>query len=187
LQHASPKQGSIRLPRCTGTCGGCWACQADLPEGYGSDEPLEVHMHFPKESPRTFASPTFAAAEAMAPSRGRRWKRPVRAWWSSSHPITSTEGHYPFFAWFDSVFIFSGEAWVAVRSRTRRWQFPLLLPILLAGCLAELLCDCTRPVCTPSDVHADAVRLAPLASRAGTGSMSRDHHEGIRPDSGGAI
>jgi hypothetical protein len=40
-----------------------------------SAAPLEVQMNFPKASPQTFASPTFAAAQALAQSRWRRWKR----------------------------------------------------------------------------------------------------------------
>ena len=54
------------------------ACQAFVA---GSAEPLEVQMNFPKESPRTFASPTFAEAEAMAQGRWHRWKRALHTWW----------------------------------------------------------------------------------------------------------
>ncbi len=46
-----------------------------------SDEPMELQMNFPSESPHTFASPTFAEAHALAQSRWRRWKRTMRAWW----------------------------------------------------------------------------------------------------------
>ena len=56
------------------------ACQAFVAS---SDEPLEVQMNFPKESPHTFASATFAEADALAQSRWCRWKRAVRAWWPS--------------------------------------------------------------------------------------------------------
>lgn len=54
------------------------ACQVFVAR---SDEPLELQMNFSKESPRTFASHSFAEAVAMAQSRWRRWKRAVRAWW----------------------------------------------------------------------------------------------------------
>jgi hypothetical protein len=59
------------------------ACQTFVA---GSDEPLEVQINFPKESPRTFASPTFAEAEALAQSHWHRWKCAVRAWWLSNRP-----------------------------------------------------------------------------------------------------
>ena len=58
---------------------GAQACQAFVAS---SDEPLEVQMNFPKESPRTFASPTFAEADALAQSRWHRWKRALCTWWS---------------------------------------------------------------------------------------------------------
>ena len=54
------------------------ACKAFVER---SDEPMELQMNFPSESPHMFASPTFAEAHALAQSRWRRWKRAVGAWW----------------------------------------------------------------------------------------------------------
>jgi hypothetical protein len=48
-----------------------------------SDDPMEWQMNFPKASPQTFPSPTFAEAHAAAKSRWRRWKRALGAWWPS--------------------------------------------------------------------------------------------------------
>ena len=56
---------------------GVKACQAFVAS---SDEPLELQMNFPSETPRNFASPTFAEAHADAQSRWRRWQRAVHAW-----------------------------------------------------------------------------------------------------------
>ena len=53
-----------------------------------SATPLEWQMNFPREYPKTFASPTFAEAHALAQSRWLRWKRALRAWWpSGSRPV----------------------------------------------------------------------------------------------------
>ncbi len=53
-----------------------------------SEVPLEWQMNFPRASPQTFSSPTFAAAHALAQSRWLRWKRALRAWWPAwSHHI----------------------------------------------------------------------------------------------------
>jgi hypothetical protein len=62
---------------------GVKACQAFVAS---SDEPLELQMNFPSETPRNFASPIFAEAHADAQSRWRRWKRAVRAWWPARRP-----------------------------------------------------------------------------------------------------
>ena len=62
---------------------GVTACQAFVAS---SDEPLELQMNFPNETPCNFASPTFAEAHADAQSRWRRWKRAVRAWWPARRP-----------------------------------------------------------------------------------------------------
>ena len=46
-----------------------------------SDEPIELQMNFPRESPQNFPSPTFAEAHEVAKSRWRRLKRSFGAWW----------------------------------------------------------------------------------------------------------
>ena len=56
---------------------GVTACQA-FAEHCGT--PMEVQMNFPRVSPCTFASPTFAEAQAATQSRWRRWKHAVGAW-----------------------------------------------------------------------------------------------------------
>lgn len=43
-------------------------------------EPIAWQMNFPRTSPQTFPSPTFAEADALAKSRWLRWKRAWRAW-----------------------------------------------------------------------------------------------------------
>jgi hypothetical protein len=48
-----------------------------------SEAPLEWQMNFPRASPQTFRSPTFAEAHAVAQSRWLRWKRALSAWWPS--------------------------------------------------------------------------------------------------------
>jgi hypothetical protein len=45
-----------------------------------SAEPVEWQMNFPRMPPQTFASPTFAEAQAVAGSRWRQWKRALRTW-----------------------------------------------------------------------------------------------------------
>ena len=57
---------------------GFTACQT-LVEHH--DDPLELQMNFPGETPRMFTSPSFAEAHALTQSRWRRWKRAVGAWW----------------------------------------------------------------------------------------------------------
>jgi hypothetical protein len=57
---------------------GLTACQTFVER---SDDPLELQMNFPGESPRTFASPTFAEAHALTQSRWRRWTHAVGGWW----------------------------------------------------------------------------------------------------------
>jgi hypothetical protein len=57
---------------------GFTACQTFVER---SDDPLELQMNFPGESPRTFASPTFAEAQALTQSRWRRWTHAVGGWW----------------------------------------------------------------------------------------------------------
>lgn len=47
----------------------------------GSTEPCAWQMNFPRTSPQTFASSTFAEAHALAQSRWYRWKSALRAWW----------------------------------------------------------------------------------------------------------
>src|SRR5215510_11908746 len=42
--------------------------------------PMEVQMNFPRASPHTFASPTFAQAQEATRSRWHRWKRALGAW-----------------------------------------------------------------------------------------------------------
>ena len=56
---------------------GVTACKA-FAEHCGT--PMEVQMNFPRASPHTFASPTFAEAQAATQSRWRRWKRALGAW-----------------------------------------------------------------------------------------------------------
>jgi len=56
---------------------GVTACQA-FAERCGT--PMEVQMNFPRASPHTFASPTFAEAQAATQSRWHRWKRALGAW-----------------------------------------------------------------------------------------------------------
>ena len=46
-----------------------------------SEVPLEWQMNFPRASPQTFSSPTFAEVHAVAQSRWLRWKRALSAWW----------------------------------------------------------------------------------------------------------
>jgi hypothetical protein len=59
---------------------GVTACEAFAEH---SEAPLEWQMNFPRASPLTFSSPTFAEAHALAQSRWLRWKRALRAWWPS--------------------------------------------------------------------------------------------------------
>jgi hypothetical protein len=56
---------------------GVTACKA-FAEHCGT--PMEVQMNFPRVSPHTFASPTFAEAQAATQSRWHRWKRALGAW-----------------------------------------------------------------------------------------------------------
>ena len=56
---------------------GVTACQTFAAR---SATPMEVHMHFPRAAPHTFASPTFAAAQAATQSRWHRWKCALGAW-----------------------------------------------------------------------------------------------------------
>jgi hypothetical protein len=51
---------------------GVTACQAFAA---CSAAPMEVQMHFPHAAPHTFASPRFAAAQAVTQSRWHRWTR----------------------------------------------------------------------------------------------------------------
>jgi len=46
-----------------------------------NDEPIELQMNFPSESPHNFPSPAFAEAHAVAKSRWRRFKRALGVWW----------------------------------------------------------------------------------------------------------
>jgi hypothetical protein len=46
-----------------------------------SNEPIELQMNFPRESPQNFPSPTFAEAHEVAKSRWRRLKRSFGTWW----------------------------------------------------------------------------------------------------------
>ena len=46
-----------------------------------SNEPIELQMNFPKESPRNFPSPTFAEEHEAAQSRWLRLKRSFGLWW----------------------------------------------------------------------------------------------------------
>ena len=48
-----------------------------------SEVPLEWQMNFPRADPKTFSSPTFSEAHALAQSRWLRWKRALRACWPS--------------------------------------------------------------------------------------------------------
>ena len=57
---------------------GVTACEAFAAH---SETPLEWQMNFPRASPQTFSSPTFAEAHAVAQSRWLRWQRALRAWW----------------------------------------------------------------------------------------------------------
>jgi hypothetical protein len=56
---------------------GVIACRA-FAEHCGT--PMEVQMNFPRASPHTFASPTFAKAQAATESRWHQWKRAWDAW-----------------------------------------------------------------------------------------------------------
>jgi hypothetical protein len=56
---------------------GVMACKAFAEQ---SRTPMEVQMNFPRASPHTFASPTFATAQAATESRWLRWKRAWGAW-----------------------------------------------------------------------------------------------------------
>ena len=56
---------------------GVTACQTFAAH---SAAPMEVQMNFPRASPHTFASPTFATAQAATESRWLRWKRAWGAW-----------------------------------------------------------------------------------------------------------
>ena len=58
---------------------GATACKAFVER---SDEPIELQMNFPRESPHQFPSPTFADAHAAAQNRWRRWKSALGVWWS---------------------------------------------------------------------------------------------------------
>lgn len=57
---------------------GAMACKAFAES---SDEPIELQMNFPRESPDNFPSPTFAEAHEVAKSRWRRLKRSFDLWW----------------------------------------------------------------------------------------------------------
>jgi len=46
-----------------------------------SDEPIELQMNFPRESPQNFPSPTFAEEHEAAQSRWLRLKRSFGLWW----------------------------------------------------------------------------------------------------------
>lgn len=45
------------------------------------DEPIELQINFPRESPQNFPSPTFAEAHEVAKNRWRRLKRSFDSWW----------------------------------------------------------------------------------------------------------
>ena len=46
-----------------------------------SDEPMELQMSFPRESPQNFPSPTFAKEHEAAQIRWLRLKRSFGLWW----------------------------------------------------------------------------------------------------------
>ena len=56
---------------------GVTACQTFAAR---SAAPMEVQMHFPRAAPHTFASSTFAAAQAATQRRWHRWTRALGAW-----------------------------------------------------------------------------------------------------------
>ena len=56
---------------------GVTACKAFAEH---SVTPIEVQMNFPRASPHTFASPTFAQAQEATQRRWHRWKRALGAW-----------------------------------------------------------------------------------------------------------
>ena len=71
---------SVGIVQFRGREEGLAACKAFAER---SAAPLEWQMNFPREYPKTFTSPTFAEAHALAQSRWLRWKRALRAWWPS--------------------------------------------------------------------------------------------------------